>query len=147
MPNGECFIHTASCPCMLSCSVVSDSLQPCGLQPDRLLCPWDSLGNSPRVSCQALSQGIFRTQGSNPGLLIAGSFFTAEPPGEPQLSPVLWSATQTCPTLCNPWTVAHQAPQSRGFSRQEHWSGLPCPPLGDLPNSGIEPSFLASSAL
>ena len=32
-----------------------------------------------------------------------------------------------------PWTVAHQAPLSMGFSRQEHWSGLPCPPPGDHP--------------
>ena len=39
------------------------------------------------------------------------------------------------------WTVAHQAPLSRGFSRQEYWSGLPCPPQGDLPNPGIEPRF------
>ena len=36
------------------------------------------------------------------------------------------------------WTVAHQAPLSMGFSRQEYWSGLPCPPLGDLPDQGIE---------
>ena len=36
------------------------------------------------------------------------------------------------------WTVAHQAPLSVGFSRQEHWSGLPCPPLGDLSNPGIK---------
>ena len=35
------------------------------------------------------------------------------------------------------WTVIHQAPQSMGFSRQEYWSGLPCPPPGDLPNPGI----------
>ena len=40
------------------------------------------------------------------------------------------------------WTVAHQAPLSMGFSRQEYWSGLPCPPLGGLPNPGIEPHFL-----
>ena len=40
-----------------------------------------------------------------------------------------------------------QAPLSRGFSRQEYWSGLPCPPPGDLPDSGIEPVSLASSAL
>ena len=33
-----------------------------------------------------------------------------------------------------PWTVAHQAPLSMGFSRQEHWSGLPCPSPGDLPD-------------
>ena len=38
-----------------------------------------------------------------------------------------------------PWTVAHQAPPSMEFSRQEYWSGLPFPPPGDLPNPGIEP--------
>ena len=37
-----------------------------------------------------------------------------------------------------PWTVAHQAPLSMGFPRQEHWSGLPFPSPGDLPNPGIE---------
>ena len=36
------------------------------------------------------------------------------------------------------WTVAHQAPLSMGFSRQEYWSGLPCPPPGDLLNPGIK---------
>ena len=38
-----------------------------------------------------------------------------------------------------PWTIAHQAPPSIEFSRQEHWSGLPFPSPGDLPNPGIEP--------
>ena len=37
------------------------------------------------------------------------------------------------------WTAAHQAPLSMGFLRQEYWSGLPYPPPGDLPNSGIKP--------
>ena len=46
-----------------------------------------------------------------------------------------------------PWTVAHQAPLSMGFLRQEYWSGFPCPPPGDLPNPGIEPASLMSSAL
>ena len=45
---------------------------------------------------------------------------------------------QSCPTLCDPWTVAHQAPLSLGFSRQEYWSGLPFPSPGDLPDPGIE---------
>ena len=40
-----------------------------------------------------------------------------------------------------------QAPQSMGFSRQEYWSGLPCPPPGDLPHPGIEPTSLMSPAL
>ena len=52
--------------------------------------------------------------------------------------------TQLCLTLCDPWTVACQAPLSVGFCRQEYWSGLPFPPPGDLPEPGIEP---ASSAL
>ena len=46
-----------------------------------------------------------------------------------------------------PWTVACQAPLSMVFSRQKYWSGLPCPPPGDLPNSGIEPMSLISPAL
>ena len=44
------------------------------------------------------------------------------------------------------WTVAHQASLSMGFSRQEYWSGLPCPPPGDLPDPGIEPVSLALQA-
>ena len=46
-----------------------------------------------------------------------------------------------------PWTVAHQAPLSMKFSRQEYWSGLPFPSLGDLPNPGVEPTSLVSPAL
>ena len=45
------------------------------------------------------------------------------------------------------WTAARQAPLSTGFSRQEYWSALPCPPLGDLPDPGIEPVSLTSPAL
>ena len=40
------------------------------------------------------------------------------------------------------WTAAHQAPLSMGFSRQGYWSGLPCPPPGDLPNPGVKPESL-----
>ena len=45
-----------------------------------------------------------------------------------------------------PWTVAHQASLSMGFSRQEDWSGLPCPPQGDLPDPGIKPASPALQA-
>ena len=40
--------------------------------------------------------------------------------------------------FATPWSVAYQTPPSTGFSRQEHWNGLPCPPPGDLPDPGIE---------
>ena len=49
------------------------------------------------------------------------------------------SVAQLCPTLCDPWTVARQAPLSMGFSRQECWSGLPLPSPGGIPDPGVEP--------
>ena len=48
--------------------------------------------------------------------------------------------------FATPWTIAHQAPLSMGFSRQEYWSGLPFPSPGDLPNPGIEPRSPALQA-
>ena len=55
-----------------------------------------------------------------------------------RLSPVQLFATV--------WPVAHQTPLLMGFFRQEHWSGLPCLPPGDLPNLGIEPTSLTPPA-
>ena len=49
--------------------------------------------------------------------------------------------------LVTPRTVTHQAPLSMEFSRQEYWSGLPFPPPGDLPKSGIKPPSLVSPVL
>ena len=46
-----------------------------------------------------------------------------------------------------PWTVARQAPLCEGLSRQEYWSGLPCPPPGDLPDPGIGPMSPVTPAL
>ena len=54
---------------------------------------------------------------------------------------------KSCPTLATAWTVASQTPQFMGFSRQEYWSGLPCPAPGDLPDSGIKPTSPVSPAL
>ena len=51
----------------------------------------------------------------------------------------LFSHVQVFVTL---WTIAHHAPLSMGFSRQEYWRGLSCPPTGDLPNPGIKPASL-----
>ena len=49
--------------------------------------------------------------------------------------------------FATPWTVAHQAPLSTGFPRQEYWSGLPFLFPGDLPNPGIEPESLTAPVL
>ena len=53
---------------------------------------------------------------------------------------------QSRPTLCDLWTVAHQAPLSMGFSRQKYWSGLPFPSSGDLPHTGIKSTSSALQA-
>ena len=60
---------------------------------------------------------------------------------------MLCDILQSCPTLCNPLDAAHQAPLSIGSSRQEYWSGLPCPSPGDLPKPGIESVSFMSPAL
>ena len=71
-----------------SCLVVSDSLWPCGLQPTRLLCPWNSPGKNTGVGSQSLLQGIIPTQGSNLGLPYCGPIFflSSKPPGNCHLS-------------------------------------------------------------
>ena len=58
---------------------------------------------------------------------------------------VVWSPNHI-QLFCDPMTVACQSPLSMEFSRQEYWSGLPCPPPGDLPNPGIEPRSPALQA-
>ena len=49
--------------------------------------------------------------------------------------------------FATPWTIAHQAPLSMEFPRQEYWSGFPLPPPGDLPDTGIKASSFVSPAL
>ena len=49
-------------------------------------------------------------------------------------------------SFTTPWTIANQVPLSMGFLREEYWSGLPFPPPGNLPNSGMEPMFPALQA-
>ena len=52
-----------------------------------------------------------------------------------------FSHSDVSDSFVTPWTVAHQAPRSMGFPRQEYWSGLPFPPPGGLPNPGMEPRY------
>ena len=68
----------------VSRSVVSDSLRPHGLHPAKLLCPWNSPGKHTGVGGHSLLQGIFPTQGSNPGLPHCRWTLPSEPPGKPR---------------------------------------------------------------
>ena len=125
---------------------MSDSLQPHGLQPARLLCPWrfsrqeyqralpchsprdlpDSGIKSRSVKSPALADGFFTTSA------------TWEIPKCQSLSRVqLFAMT---------WTVACQTPLSMEFPKQEYWNGLPCPFPGDLPDPGFKPRSPALQA-
>ena len=76
-------------------------MRPNRRQPTRLPHPWDSPGKNTGVGCHFLLQ-----------------YMKVKSERE---------VTQSCPTLATPWTAAHQAPPSTGFSRQEYWSGVPLP--------------------
>ena len=82
---------------------MSDSVQPHRRQPTRLPCPWDSPGKNTGVGCHFLLQCMKVKSESEV------AHFTES---------CIW-------LLATPWTAAYQAPLSMGFSRQEHWSGLP----------------------
>ena len=77
------------CCAVLSPSVLSNSLWPHGLQPARLLCLWNSSGKNTRVGIHSLLQGIFQTQGSNPGLLHCRRIpYRLSHQGSPQIAEV-----------------------------------------------------------
>ena len=93
---------------MLLIAAAAKSLQSCPTlcdphrrQPTRLPRPWDSPGKNTGVCCHFLLQCMKVKSESE--------------------------VAQLCPTLATPWTAAYQAPPSRGFSRQECWSGVPLP--------------------
>ena len=93
---------TCCCCCCKVTSVVSDSVRPHRWQPSSLPRPWDSPGKNTGVGCHFLLQCM-----------------KVKKMKVKSLSRVQPSAT--------PWTTAHQAPPSMGFSRQEYWSGVPLP--------------------
>ena len=63
------------------------------------------------------------------------------------VSAQLLSLVQLFQVFATLWTVAHQAPLSMGFTKQEYWSELPLQPPGDLPDPGIEPESPVSPAM
>ena len=63
------------------------------------------------------------------------------------MSLMVSSDAQSCPALCDPMDCSPPGSSVPAFSRQEHWSGLPCPPPGELPDPGIKPESLKFPAL
>ena len=109
-----------------------------------LLSPWNSPDKNIGVGSHSLLQGIFPNQGWNLDRLHCRQIFFFYRLSFHACVQSLFSHVWIFVTL---WTVLHQAPLSMGFSRQESWSRLPCPPPGDLPDPGIEHVSLTSPAL
>ena len=138
------------------------SQDPCSQDPRRVSFP--ALGSEARGSLHSAwpplapssNKGTSHTRAASAGITLSPAHGRNDP-----RSPLDWVSAaipggggglvaQSCPTLATPWTVAHQAPLSRGFSRQEYWSGLPFPSPGDLPNPQIKlrpPLLQAGSVL
>ena len=89
------------CCCRQVTSVLSNSVWPHRRQPTRLPCPWDCPGKNTGMGCHFLLQCM----------------------------KVKLKSLSCVPLSVTPWTTAYQAPPSMGFSRQEHWSGVPLPSL------------------
>ena len=104
----------------------------------------DSPGKNTGVSCHALLQEIFPIQGSNPGLLhCRWILYCLSHQGSPD---VIISSVQLLSYVrlfATAWTVACQAPLSRGLSRQEYWNGLPFPSPGIFPIQESNPGLLS----
>ena len=135
------------------CSVMSSSLWPHGLSPARLLCPWVFQARVPEWVAIAFSEHIHTAAAaaakSLQSCLTLCDPIDGSPPGSPvpgilQARTLEWVAISFSNAwkwkvkvkllsrsrlLATPWTSAHEASPSMGFSRQEYWSGLPLPSL------------------
>ena len=132
---------------------MSDSVRPQRWQPTRLPHLWDSPGKNTAVGCHFLLQCMkvkSQSEVTQSCLTLSDPMDCSLPgssiPGIFQARVLEWGAiafsikSLSCVQLFGiPWTVAHQAPPSMGFSRQEYWSGLPFPSPGNLPDPGIKP--------
>ena len=94
-----------------------------------------------------MDQNCFTAQNIVTGGAISTSYFSQVQMGGLLYCLCMLSCFSHVRLFATLWTVAHQAPLSLVFSRQEYWSRLPCPPPGNLPDPEIEPMFPGSPAL
>ena len=120
-----------------------------------LSCPWDFPGKNIGLGCHSLPQGSFPTQGSIKTVPLGLLHLPHRPRGSlPLVLPSTPFSLLVCVCVLSRSEVPDSWPPHRlwsamflclwGFSRQNHWSGLSCPPPGDLPNPGMEPRSPAS---
>ena len=108
------FLESSSMRKSVSCSVLSSSLQPCGLLALQAVCPWNCPGKDTGVDCHFLLQEIFLTQGSNPGLHTGGRFFIVWATREAWEYP---SKAAIITFFFRNWV---QMPSNRSWSKSDH---------------------------
>ena len=116
------------CKCVLSHSVTSSSLWPHGLQPTRLLCPWDSPAKNTGVGCHALVPGISTTQESNPGLPhCRWILYCLSHQESPENASAVLGRSVMFSSLQPHGLAAHQAPLSMGILQAKilEWVAMP----------------------
>ena len=134
-------IFISRCVCALHTqSHLTDLLQPHGLYPTRFLCPWDFPGKSTRVGCHFLLQGIFPTQGSNPGLPhCRQTLYCLSHQGSP------WSGFKVHPS-CSISYLGKAGKTEAGWSRKYQGRGIYFSPSQELEILHPLPSFPFFSA-
>ena len=143
-PQTRAVVHTpmvtASVYVCSVASVVSNSLRPCGLQPARLLCPWDSPGKNTGVGCCALLQGIFLTQGSILHLVHLLNWRVGSLPRVPPGRPHQCAGEGSKGLQLEGGIFLSPSPRGRGRGHGEVGAGSLCGRNGK-PGPGPSPSF------
>ena len=147
--------HTLSLPLPLLGLERSSSLRsmlspgpPPGLRPrPRLTLDSNFTEDVSSLHLQRTCQGRVGLWAPTQHFLLASFPGPLPPPSQMRGTFILLESLSHVRLFATPWAVARQAPLSMGFSRQEHWSGVPSPPPGHLPDPGIEPASPTSPAL
>ena len=144
----KCAVHSGSAEVLLwpryspSCTFSNCSLEYEGLLRSEMHC---ILETCLEISEMGLTWKLILEAGGT-GPLVAGDSACPELRQSYVSVPLLFSHEVLSDSFPNPWTVARPAPLSMGFPSQEHWSGLPFPSSGNLPNPGIKPASPALQA-
>ena len=104
----------------------------CLLRAPNKYVPWRGQGDSRRTGTETTSSLFFLLKRASLSNLLG------------KIQGVRVKLVQSYPTLCDPMDLSPPGSSVHGFSRQEYWSGLPCPPPGDLPDPRIKPLSLIS---
>ena len=146
-----CISHLCVRACSAS-SVMSNSLKPYGLQPTRLLCPWNYPGKNIGVGCYFLLHGIFQTQGSNPGLPHCRQIFHhlshERSPEDSKYYYLTWELKKLTHTNTNTICTSQRTPSTEPSEPSSQTATCPAaaPALSQIRKAHVSLKFCSSPA-